>query len=264
LCSAKEAVFRRFFSFFLSPIAPQVMHAPNYALNIQALPTDFATRIEEKNGVDLSLAKRKGDKLKAMSGNNGKLDSDFQLWQAFKAGSEEAFDQLYQSTVKDLYNYAYNLCRDVTLVEDVIQDLFVYLYDHRNGLGSTDNIKFYLFRTVRRMLARQAKKNGLTESDGELFENALFYSEDLNLQWVEEESNFLQRRQVMSQVDKLPRRQREAVFLLYVNGFSYQETAATMNLEVKSVYNLINKAIQTLRQNLLNLVFLCLLLFLSQ
>jgi RNA polymerase sigma factor (sigma-70 family) len=187
---------------------------------------------------------------KSMSDYLDNPEGDVQLWQAFKAGGPEAFERLYQRYVKALYNYGYNLSRDATLVEDAIQDLFVYLYDHRATLGDTNNIQFYLFRSLRRALAKAAARKDVLEADGYQFDSALFLSADIATQMAEEETAQLQQKKVMQHIDSLPKRQREAIFLLYIKGFTYPEVANTMDLEVKSVYNLINKAIHTLRHDL--------------
>jgi RNA polymerase sigma factor (sigma-70 family) len=187
-----------------------------------------------------------------MSYSSEQFQNDTQLWQAFKLGDSTAFDLVYQRHVRGLYNYGYNLCHQASLTEDAIQDLFVYLYDHRTTLGPTDNIQFYLFRSLRRRLAKAQARKEILEADGYQFDQAQFVCADISSQLIEDEVTQQQQRALRMQINELPKRQREAIFLLYMEGFSYTEVADTMDLEVKSVYNLVNKAVQFLRQHLQN------------
>jgi RNA polymerase sigma factor (sigma-70 family) len=198
-----------------------------------------------------------------MADNLEQFESDTQLWQAFKEGSVWAFDAVYQRHIKSLYNYGFNLCHNAALTEDTIQDLFIYLYDHKATLGPTDNIQYYLFRSLRRRLAKAQTRKEVLEADGYQFDQAQFMCDDIGSQWIADETTRQQQQAIRAFVNELPKRQKEAIFLLYMKGFSYTEVADTMDLEIKSVYNLVNKAIQYLRRHVYNKDMFILLLFSS-
>lgn len=82
-------------------------------------------------------------------------DSDSELWQKFREGSEDAYASIYEKFSPVLFSYGYRLSQDEDLVKDCIQDLFVNLWLSRRKLGATDSIKFYLFRSLRREIFRQ-------------------------------------------------------------------------------------------------------------
>ena len=48
----------------------------------------------------------------------------------------------------------------------------------------------------------------------------------------------------------LTKRQREAIFLRFYNDLSYSDVASVMELQVDSVYNIISKAIDSMRHKL--------------
>ncbi len=63
----------------------------------------------------------------------------------------------------------------------------------------------------------------------------------------------------------LTKRQREAIFLKFYNDLSYSDIASIMDLQVDSVYNVISKAIESLRHKLKTVVisiFSAILIFL--
>jgi DNA-directed RNA polymerase specialized sigma subunit, sigma24 homolog len=69
---------------------------------------------------------------------------DKQLWQAFKQGDRGAYEQIYRQNIRLLYEYAYRFVVDKQFINDCLQDVFVDIWEKRERLSDTDNIKFYL------------------------------------------------------------------------------------------------------------------------
>ena len=65
---------------------------------------------------------------------------------------------------------------------------------------------------------------------------------------IEEQSFAEKRQQAMHLLDQLTKRQREAVFLRYFEEMEYEKIASIMDLSKQVVYNLVNKAIQSLKK----------------
>lgn len=184
------------------------------------------------------------------------------LWDEFRAGSLQAFTELYNTHVRALYGYGRKFTADTDMLEDCIQDLFIDLWKKRENLGFTNSVKFYLFVALRNRIIRQkqsASKRAAEAFPAEYeFEIALSPETALinDQTWLE------QKRYLEQAISKLTRRQKEAVYLKFFEGLSYEETASIMNLELRSVYNLISKAVEALRHNapkVLVLLFLLLL-----
>lgn len=169
------------------------------------------------------------------------------LWDAFRSGNREAFGQLYDFYAADLYRYGYNLVRNRPLVEDAIHELFLHLHQNRTRLGPTDNIRFYLYRALRRRLLDMVARLNRFDDDDCVFEGAAFQVVPLETHLVEQQLASQQQALLMVEVNKLPRRQREVLYLLYMKGLTYQQTAEVMGLALKSVYNTVNVALSTLR-----------------
>lgn len=173
------------------------------------------------------------------------------LWHAFKKGNDEAYAFIYRTYAPQLYNYGRHLSKDQPLVEDCLHDLFVHLYQHRSTLGETDSIKFYLFRSLRRRIAESAQQQGKftdsTEEDGYRYTGVTPSPESL---LIEDQSGQFQQQYLQEAMEQLPKRQRESLYLLYYNNLSYQEVAAIMSLEVRTVYNQVHNALNALKKHL--------------
>jgi RNA polymerase sigma-70 factor (ECF subfamily) len=172
------------------------------------------------------------------------------LWDAFRRGSQESFAQLYELFVSDLYRYGYNLIRNKQVVEDCLHELFLHIYENRQRLGSTDNIRFYLYRALRRRLLDTVTKLTKFDSDDYLFDGVEFLVQSYEHELVEAQLLDQQKRLVLLELDKLPKRQKEILYLVYMKGLTYQQAAEVMNITMKSVYNTIHVALTALRTHL--------------
>ena len=170
-----------------------------------------------------------------------------QLWNDFREGSQAAFSQLYERFSADLYRYGYNLIRNKQLVEDCLHELFLHLHESRARLGATDNIRFYLYRALRRRLLDTVARFNKLASDEYLFDDAEFVIQPFEQTLVEQQFVEQQTLRVIAQLNKLPKRQKEILYLVYMKGLSYPQAAEVMDITMKSVYNTVNVALTTLR-----------------
>lgn len=190
-------------------------------------------------------------------------EGDAVTWQQFLEGSREAFATLYVSFAPLLYNYGCKQCADPRLVEDCIQDVFEYLLAHRTQLSPVSNVRAYLVKAYRRALLRKisnVRKNipvGLTDEAS--FE--IVISPESRL--IAQQSSIRRREQVKVAVNALPPRMKEALFLRFYENLSFEDIAAIMDIDQKSVYKIIYKAFDKLRQKLIDFPFWLLLCYLT-
>lgn len=169
------------------------------------------------------------------------------LWNDFRAGSQAAFSDLYNFFAADLYRYGYNLVRNRQVVEDCLHELFLYLHQHHARLGPTDNIRFYLYRALRRRLLDTVTRLNRLDSEEYHFEGAAFVIQSHETNLIEAQQFDHQKRLMMQQLNRLPKRQKEILYLVYMKGLSYPQVAEVMDIALKTVYNTVNVALTSLR-----------------
>ena len=169
------------------------------------------------------------------------------LWNTFRSGDRNAFSQLYELFAADLYRYGYNLVRNKQVVEDCLHELFLHLHENKERLGPTDNIRFYLYRALRRRLLDTVGKLAKFDSETYIFDKAEFQILPYEHELVEEQLLDQQKQILIAELNKLPKRQKEILYLVYMKGLTYQQAAEVMDITMKSVYNTINVALTTLR-----------------
>ncbi|HWV29603.1 MAG TPA: sigma-70 family RNA polymerase sigma factor [Dyadobacter sp.] len=174
-------------------------------------------------------------------------NADMLLWSAFQNGDRDAFASIYQKYIDELLSYGYRVTFDRQLIRDSVQDLFLHIWVRRGNLAMTDSIKFYLFRSLRNRIIRNLEKHPER------------LHADIGLVDVAEESNAFEAvifghdgpsdsyEKLAEAVSRLSPRQREAVQLRYLHGFSLDEIAEMMQMNNQSVRNLLHRAITQLR-----------------
>jgi RNA polymerase sigma factor (sigma-70 family) len=187
---------------------------------------------------------------KPISDKKGSID-DEALWVNLKAGSELAFSILYSRYVNRLFNYGMNSCKDRELVKDCLQELFTRLWTKHETLGVAGSVNYYLFKSFRRLLIGRliANRKFSLPFKGEsrsAFEFVPPYEDSI----IEGEVKYRQLEILKFSINRLTKRQREAIFLKFYNELSYHEVSSIMELRVDSVYNLISKALDVLRVKL--------------
>lgn len=171
---------------------------------------------------------------------------DAELWQLVADGDQKAFDHIYLSNSKDLYKYGFRFTQDTELIKDVIQDVFIHIWESRNVLFIQKSIKFYLFSAFRRDVIKRVNAACHYES----IEDYHFkISWEVSFQEILEENQIsLDSAHKLSRaIDALPLRQKEAIYLRYLQELTYDEISELMGVQIPSIYNLIFKGIKSLK-----------------
>lgn len=178
---------------------------------------------------------------------NTEWQSDTLIWNALKQGDQSAFAELYQRYYRPLYSYGYKLLPNAALVEDAVQDLFVDIWRMRQNLSDASSVKFYLFRSLRRLIYRLIEKeNRLPDSTVFPFFTSAHPSVEQLLVEKEQEEQLSQR--LTHLLHQLPQRQIEVITLRFYQNFKTAEIAAIMGITEKSVRNTLHKALAHLRE----------------
>lgn len=175
------------------------------------------------------------------------INSDTQLWNDFTKGNQDAFRVIYSNHVHSLYKFGCHFTNDEELVKDCIHDLFVDLAKYRFRLGATNNIKLYLYKSLKRKIIKSLDKRSNFESFDK--EDIPFtYLNSAEEEIVDEESEKLRYKQLNGAIEALSPRQKEAIYLKIVSGLSYEELARVMHVNYQSARNLVFRGLEKLRE----------------
>ncbi|WP_210513697.1 RNA polymerase sigma factor [Hymenobacter terricola] len=186
-------------------------------------------------------------------------ENSAQLWETFRGGEARALAALFEMYYDALYHYGLKLTGDEELVKDCIQNLFQKLWRRREGLRAVQVVKAYLFKALRRHLGDETKllqHRHLLPNYTDSFEVTYSHEEFL----IAQQGDAEQSARLLAALNQLSKRQREALYLKFFDGFSYERIAEVMSLNTQSVRNLIFNALKTLRKVLVAALALLFLL----
>jgi len=185
--------------------------------------------------------------------------SDLAIWKAFKHGDRSALIHIYTQYFPLLFDYAHQFIKDRESVKDHIQDLFIYLYKHRQGISETDSIKYYLFKCLRRRI-KSDNDRILAHRDHQP-ERGCGAEDSSEVRMIENEALLHKQRVLNEAIKTLPQKQQEIIYHYYYLGFSYKEIASIMNFsQVKSARKLLYRAVNGLRSKVDMSIFTILLI----
>ncbi|MBB2149259.1 RNA polymerase sigma factor [Pedobacter gandavensis] len=176
-----------------------------------------------------------------------KILSDQELTSLLRVGDKYAYTEIYNRHKNLLQNHLYKKLGDLELVKDVLQDLFVKLWDQKSELPITDNLPGYLFSAARNRVFNHLSRQQVASkyiSSLHTFINEDNYITDLAIR----EKEFA--KIIRQEIEALPAKMRE-VFLLSRDGhFSHEEIAKQLGISPQTVSKQISNALKTLRLRL--------------
>jgi len=155
-------------------------------------------------------------------------------------GSEKHFKMLFDAYWDKLHALANNTLDRPEDAEDVVQEIFIDIWNRRSSL-QVDDINAYLYGCVRFGIAKKLKKT-ISHRTEEIFDHIRDHTDlESNIEW-QDLLDF-----VAGRIEELPDRCREIFKLSRYEQLSNKEIAEKLNLSTSTVENQINKALKILK-----------------
>jgi RNA polymerase sigma-70 factor (ECF subfamily) len=178
--------------------------------------------------------------------------------QEIKADNMFAFDVLYKKYCKKVYKFGYSILKSTEESENLMQDVFLNLWENRHKVEKDSSIKSYVF-TITYNSAISIIRKKTRESE---FVEYLKSLQEIN----EEPANVkLEYDELAKKLDdiiqKLPPRQKEVYILHRVEGLKYSEIAERLHISVNTLENHMSRELKTIREKLGNYSLIAILFF---
>lgn len=172
---------------------------------------------------------------------------DGKLIAGFRAGDMEAFRKIYESFCEPLYRFAYSYLKDSFEAEEIVQDVFLKVWEKREEVDEQKSFKSYLYRITVNKVFNELKHRvvkqkyeqhaiGFDQHTGETPESTIQFQE-LN-------------KKIENLLNLLPEQQRNIFILSRWKGLSNAEIAESLNLSIRTVENQIYRASKFIKLHL--------------
>ncbi len=165
-------------------------------------------------------------------------------WHDFIDGDLDALSLLFLHNARRLFSYGMKICRDKELVKDSIQEVFIRLIQKRCRLNSESNVKGLVYRLLRNELIDGIKRNNSSRKFDNLFFSPNSYFEtDAEHQFIGIEEEMIRNNQLTLALEQLSAHQKEAMYLKYAEGLTYEQIAEVLGISVPSTRTLIYRTL---------------------
>lgn len=169
--------------------------------------------------------------------------NDLQILEKLKEGDPLAYNQLFDKYYMPLCVYSLKYCDSFELAEDIVQDLFIKLWDEKLYLKLENPINPYLFKSVKNNTLQAMKKESkFVFQDIENVVNNLMEEEPLDFATLEEE-----KKKLYLQIEALPEKSKEVFKAIVLENMKYKEVAEHFDISVNTVKTHYARALKQLR-----------------
>ncbi len=182
-----------------------------------------------------------------MSANRNEVD-EHELLARLRLGDETAFRRLYDRYSRPIYGNIFRLVRDEFVADDLLQDVFVKIWEHREHIDPNQSFRAYLF-TCSRHFAFNFKRRlqleievaiqmarGYVDSDDTVVDSLNAKETEVLLQEA---------------IGELPAQRQRIFRLCKIDGLSYRQIAEQLGISEATVRDHIVKANKFIKDRLL-------------
>ena len=170
------------------------------------------------------------------------MDSD-DIFIGLKRRDEAALSVLFDTYYEKLYLFAEKYIYNSDKAHDIVQDVFLKIWENAERLELTSSIQHYLFASVRNGCLNYLKSLQIEDRNNRKYAEA--YIESQNVDMVDDEELLARVRQVL---DELPEKCREVCLLRFVEGYKYAEIAARLDMNENTVKAQLHRGMERLKQ----------------
>ena len=157
------------------------------------------------------------------------------------------FTLLYNRYKKNLYNFLLRLSGDEMIAEDIVQSVFLKLYENFESVKKLESANYWIFKSARNeyynLYKREKRQAYFDENIIENKKDEFELESYLELQEM--------KKLILLELDKMDSEQKEVYLLKEYGGLSYNEIAETLEIDV----NLVKSRLYKVRQKLINKIY---------
>ncbi len=166
-----------------------------------------------------------------------------------KRGNQLAFKKLYDEYQHKIYAYALRYLKSKALAEELVQEVFLKVWNHRGKLDIDKNIAAYLYKIAQNTIYQQLK---VAARDKELRATLFFQDSDQQPDVLEADLFHKELLQVYAEAVNLLPTQRKKVFQMSRNDdLSHEEIAQLLDISKNTVKDQVVKASRFIRKYIL-------------
>ena len=157
---------------------------------------------------------------------------------------QNALKQLYDEYSNRLFHFAYGLIHSKELAEEIVQDVFIKIWEKRERISTLENLTGYLYTVTKNLSCSYLRKyNGSRHINIDEF-TLPYFKIDVSPEELMITNEMLQK--INQAINDLPPRCRVIFKLVKEDGLKYKEVAGLLDISLKTVENQVGLALKKL------------------
>lgn len=163
------------------------------------------------------------------------------IWEQIRNGSKQSLQELHNRYFNQMCLYAFKSVKESGVVEELVSDCFIKLWENRKKIKITTSVKHYIFLILRNSIVDyHRKKRYLTESLETVPEPA-------DESFFEEQKKYAR---LYSIIENMPEQRKKILELAVFDSLTYDQIADKLNISKNTVKTQMGRAYRYLKENL--------------
>jgi len=175
--------------------------------------------------------------------------------QELRKKNKTVFEYLFKKYYSSLVRFAEGILFDSSIAEDVVQNLFLHIWDKSEQFDINTSLKAYLYQSVKNKCLNKLKSIHIQDKNNWLYIEGILNSQDTDFE-IENTNES----KVNLALQELPDQQQEIVRLKYFENKKHVEIATSLDISINTVKTQLSRAKDKLRKTLFKSLLLFLLI----
>lgn len=181
-----------------------------------------------------------------MIAHNFQIQNEPELIASVNLGSKDAFVEIYRTHFSGLCDFTFYITRDAEVAKELVQDMFLAIWEQRQNWSPHGSIRSYLYKAVKnrsldhlnhqKVVRKYEKNNQHIEED------------------IRQQDDQVTQKELAAAIDREIERLPEKCRMIFVmsrqQGLTYNEIAEVQGVSIKTVETQIGRALKKLRTSL--------------
>ncbi|NRQ71190.1 MULTISPECIES: sigma-70 family RNA polymerase sigma factor [Bacillus] len=167
------------------------------------------------------------------------------LIQLTLSGNKEAYSKLYDKTIQEIYKTAHFLIEDKTDVGDVVQEIYIQLYESLRKYDSEKPFRPRLIGLAIKQIHSYRRKRWMRLR---IIKKAEEQRKPVQIDFSNDVVSKISNQKLIELIHKLPYKLKQVIILRYLHDYSQEEVAQILHIPIGTVKSRIHAALKKLRQ----------------
>ncbi|HDR6311539.1 TPA: sigma-70 family RNA polymerase sigma factor [Bacillus cereus] len=167
------------------------------------------------------------------------------LIQLTLSGNKEAYSELYDKTIQEVYKTAHFLIEDKTDVDDVVQEIYIQLYESLRKYDSEKPFRPWLIGLAIKQIHSYRRKRWMRLR---IIKKAEEQRKPVQIDFSNDVVSKISNQKLVELIHKLPYKLKQVIILRYLHDYSQEEVAKILHIPLGTVKSRIHAALRKLRQ----------------